>query len=86
MKTINKKELHDLFVSYDEWFNKDSDEIDFDILWRNTYSMARSMEENIDDRLSGNLYNIIYSSKYLNENVTFEQIVKCLEAIGFEVK
>ncbi len=85
MKTINKKELHNLFVSYDEWFQKEESEFN-NAQWELTYSMANSIEEKNDKKLFGNLYNIIYSSKYLNENVTFEQIVKCLEAIGFEVK
>lgn len=86
MKTVNKKELHELFVSYDEWFNKYLAKRKYERLWKKTYSMASSIEKNIDNRLSGSLYNIIYNSKHLNENVTFEQIVKCLEAIGFEVK
>ena len=85
MKTINKKELHALFVSYDEWFKKEESEFN-NAQWELTYSMANSIEKRIDERLFGNLYNVIYSSKYLNENVTFGQIVKCLEAIGFEVK
>ena len=85
MKTINKNELHVLFDSYDEWFKKGESEPN-KAKWELTYSMANSIEKNIDSRLYGDLYNIIYSSKCLNENVTFEQIVKCLEAIGFEVK
>lgn len=86
MKTIDKKKLHDLFVSYDEWFYKSFDEKDYYDLWSKTYSMAHSIEKNINHRSFGELYNIIYGLKNLNKNVTFEQIVKCLEAIGFEVK
>ena len=86
MKTIDKKELHNLFVSYDEWFYKYLDTKDYHDLWDKTYTMARSIEKNINNRSIGELYRVIYGSKSLNENVTFEQIVKCLEAIGFEVK
>lgn len=55
-------------------------------LWEKTYSMACSIEKNINNRSIGELYGIIYSSKSLNKNVTFEQIVRLLEAIGFDVK
>lgn len=86
MKTIDKKELHILFVSYDEWFDKPLDTEDYHDLWDKTYSMAHSIEKNINNRSIGELYRIIYGLKNLNKNVTFEQIVKCLEAIGFEVE
>lgn len=86
MKTINKKELHNLFMSYDEWFYKSPDEINYHVLWERTYSMAHGIEENINKYSNGELYRIIYGLKNLNENVTFEQIVKCLEVTGFEVK
>lgn len=86
MKTISKKKLYDLFVSYDEWFYASSNKIGYDDLWSKTYSMAHSIEKNINHRSFGELYNIIYGLKTLNKNVTFEQIVMVLQSIGFEVK
>lgn len=86
MKTINKKKLYDLFVSYDEWFYASTHKKGYYDLWEKTYSMACSIEKNINNRSIGELYRIIYSSKSLNKNVTFEQIVRLLEVIGFEVK
>lgn len=86
MKTIDKKKLYDLFVSYDEWFYKSTGEKNYLALWERTYSMARDIGKNINNYSTDELYSIIFDSKCLNENVTFEQIVSLLEAIGFEVK
>lgn len=86
MKTINKRKLYDLFVSYDVWLYASANKKGYHDLWEKTYSMANSIEKNINNSSIGELYRIIYSSKCLNKNVTFEQIVMLLEVIGFEVK
>ena len=86
MKTIDKKKLYDLFVSYDEWFYASPDKKGYYDLWEKTYSMSCSIERNIGNRSTGELYRIINSSKILNKNVRFEHIVRLLEVIGFEVK